>query len=45
MLFRSIYLGPDLPAFVSPNVLGILQERFGIRGITTPEADMAEMLA
>ena len=42
---EDIYLGPDLPAFVSPNVLGILQERFGIRGITTPEADMAEMLA
>lgn len=42
---KNIYLGPDLPAFVSPTVLATLQEQFGIRPITTPEADMAEMLA
>ena len=42
---RNIRLGPDLPAFVSPGVLGILVERFGLQGITTAEADLQACLA
>ena len=41
---QDIRLGPTLPAFVSPNVLGYLAEHFHIAPITTPEADMKAML-
>ena len=41
---KGIYLGPSLPAFVSPGVLEVLVENYGIRPITTPEADMAEIM-
>jgi hydroxylamine reductase len=41
---QNIRLGPTLPAFVSPNVLNILVDKFGIRAITTPEQDLAEIL-
>ena len=34
---KNIRLGPTLPAFVSPNVLQILVEKFGIQPISTPE--------
>ena len=42
---KNIYLGPTLPAFISPNVLQFLVEQFNITPISTPEADMAAMLA
>ena len=35
-----IYLGPTLPAFLSPNVAKVLVENFGIAGIGTVEEDM-----
>lgn len=41
---KNIRLGPTLPAFVSPNVLNVLVEKFGIQPISTPEQDMAELL-
>ena len=41
---KNIKLGPTLPAFVSPNVLNVLVENYGIAPITTVEADMAELL-
>ena len=41
---RNIKLGPTLPAFVSPGVLDVLVENYGIAPITTPEADLAELL-
>ena len=41
---RNIYIGPTLPAFVSPGVLDVLVENYGIAPITTPEADLAELL-
>ena len=41
---KNIRLGPTLPAFVSPNVLNFLVEKFNIAPITTPEADLAEIL-
>lgn len=41
---ENIRLGPTLPAFVSPNVLNILVDKFKIKPITTPENDLKEML-
>ena len=40
----NIKLGPTLPAFISPNVLNFLVEKFQIAPITTPEKDLAELL-
>ena len=33
-----------LPAFLSPNVLNYLVDNFGIAPITTPEADLKQLL-
>ena len=41
---KGIYLGPTLPAFVSPAVLNVLVESFDIHPTTTPEADLAAIL-
>ncbi len=41
---ENIRLGPTLPAFVSPNVLNILVEKFKIKPITTPENDLKDIL-
>lgn len=41
---KNIYLGPTLPAFVSPNVLNFLVENFNISPISTPEADLEKIL-
>ena len=41
---RHIRLGPTLPAFLSPNVLHFLVEKYGISSITTPEADLRAIL-
>lgn len=42
---EDIYLGPTLPAFLSPAVLGFLVERYHINPTTTAEEDLARMLA
>ncbi len=41
---KNIRLGPSLPAFISPNILKILVEKYDIKPIGEPEKDMAEML-
>jgi hydroxylamine reductase len=41
---KNIYLGPTLPAFISPNVLNVLVEKFGIKPVSTPEADLKAIL-
>ncbi|MCP4650882.1 MAG: hydroxylamine reductase [PVC group bacterium] len=41
---KGIKLGPTLPAFISPNVLNILVEKFAIAPITTPGKDIAQIL-
>ena len=41
---KNIRLGPTLPAFISPNVLNILVEKYGIAPITTPEEDLKTLL-
>ena len=40
---KNIRLGPTLPAFLSPNVLHFLVEKFGIAPITTPEEDIKQL--
>ena len=42
---RNIRLGPSLPAFVTPAALGVLAEKFDIMPVTTPEKDLAAILA
>lgn len=43
---KGIRLGPALPAFVTPNVLKVLQQEFDLRPIgTDPVADVAATLA
>ena len=41
---ENIRLGPTLPAFVSPNILNFLVDKFKIKPITTPENDLREIL-
>ncbi len=41
---ENIRLGPSLPAFVSPNVLNILVDKFKIKPISSPQQDLADIL-
>lgn len=41
---KDIRLGPTLPAFITPNVLKVLQDSYGIKAITEPEADLQAIL-
>jgi hydroxylamine reductase len=41
---RNIRLGPTLPAFVTPNVLKVLNEKFNLMPIKTAEQDLKAML-
>ena len=41
---QNILLGPSLPAFVSPNVLKLLVEKYHIGPISTPEEDLKKLL-
>lgn len=41
---QEMKLGPSLPAFVTPAVLNVLVEQFGIAPTTTPQADLADCL-
>lgn len=41
---KDIYIGPSLPAFLSPTVLGVLVEKFNLHPITTPEQDLKAIL-
>ncbi len=42
---KNIMLGPVLPAFVSPNVLNVLVEKFNIMPNTNVEDDMKKLVA
>ncbi len=42
---KGMRIGPSLPAFLSPGVLGLLAEKFRIAAVTDPESDLAEELA
>ncbi|WP_294132316.1 hydroxylamine reductase [uncultured Clostridium sp.] len=41
---KGIFLGPTLPAFLSPNVLQYLVDTFDLRPISTPEDDLKTCL-
>ncbi|ACX52985.1 hybrid cluster protein [Ammonifex degensii KC4] len=41
---KDIRLGPTLPAFLTPNVLKLLQDKYNIQPITTPDEDIAAIL-
>ena len=42
---KNIHLGPTLPGFLSPNVVKVLVENFGIAGISTVEEDIKMFMA
>jgi hydroxylamine reductase len=41
---KNIHLGPTLPGFLSPNVVNVLVDKFGITPITTVDEDMKLLL-
>jgi hydroxylamine reductase len=41
---KGMFLGPSLPAFISPNVLQYLVETFDIKPISTPKDDLKSSL-
>ncbi|MGV8905638.1 MAG: hydroxylamine reductase [Acetobacterium sp.] len=41
---KNIHLGPTLPAFLSPNVVNVLVETFGIAGIGTVDNDITQFM-
>ena len=41
---KDIRLGPSLPAFITPNILKVLSEKFGLKPITTAEQDLETIL-
>jgi len=41
---RNIRLGPTLPAFITPNILKVLVDKFNIMPITTPDDDLKTIL-
>ena len=41
---KNIRLGPSLPAFITPNVLNVLVEKFNIMPLKTPEEDLRTII-
>ena len=41
---KNIFIGPTLPAFVSPNVLNVLVENYNLTPISTPDEDLKKIL-
>lgn len=41
---KNIRLGPTMAAFLTPNLINVLVEKFGVQTISTPEADIAASL-
>lgn len=41
---KDIRLGPSLPAFITPNILNVLVEKFNIMPINTPDEDLKAIL-
>ncbi|MGR3319204.1 MAG: hydroxylamine reductase [Candidatus Anammoxibacter sp.] len=41
---KNIHLGPTLPAFVTPNVLNVLVEKFAIKPTSTVDADLKAIM-
>ncbi|MCT4543159.1 MAG: hydroxylamine reductase [Vallitalea sp.] len=41
---KDIRLGPTLPAFITPNILQVLVDKFDLKPISTPEQDLEVIL-
>ena len=41
---KDIRLGPSLPAFITPNILNVLVEKFNIMPIKTPDEDLKAIM-
>jgi len=41
---QDIRIGPSLPAFIGPTVLNVLVEKFGLKPISSPDADLKAIL-
>jgi hydroxylamine reductase len=41
---KNIRIGPSLPAFITPNMLKVLVEKFNIMPITSPEEDLKAIM-
>ena len=41
---QNIHTGPTLPAFFTPDILKVLQEKFNIGTISTVEEDIATLI-
>ncbi|UCF90404.1 MAG: hydroxylamine reductase [Desulfobacterales bacterium] len=41
---KNMRLGPSLPAFITPNILKVLVEKFNIMPVSTPEEDLKAIL-
>jgi hydroxylamine reductase len=41
---KGIRIGPTPPAFITPGVMKIIQEKFDLKPITTPDRDLAQIL-
>lgn len=41
---KDIFIGPSLPAFISPAILGVLVDKFNLTLSSTPEEDLKKIL-
>jgi hydroxylamine reductase len=41
---KNMRIGPSLPAFISPNIMKMLQERYNLMPIGNPDDDLRAML-
>jgi len=41
---ENIRLGPSLPAFISPNILNVLIDKFKIKAVTNPDDDLKNIM-
>lgn len=42
---KDIRLGPTPPAFLTANVFKVIQDKYGLKLVTTPDKDLAELLS
>lgn len=42
---KNVRIGPDIPDYMTENILGVFEKNFGIRKIGTPEEDIDDMFA
>lgn len=43
--FKNIRVGPTLPPFFTPNILELLADKYGLKGIDTVESDIEALMA